>query len=182
MTPAAATARETRPPGRAVARHAVWPAIALAVYLVAHALVLALPALHDHAPTLCVFRAVTGVPCPTCGATRATLALASGEVGLAFRYNPLISAAWLLLPAVLLGGAVFRPRWHSLSPAVRRWAARGVVLVLVVAGMANWVYVIRNLREVERESGRRPRSDAVQAGAPGPGGRVSASPGTLDDR
>jgi len=182
MTPGAATARETRPSGRAAARHAVWPAVALVAYVLAHALVLALPAPRDNAPVLCVFRAVTRVPCPTCGATRATLALASGEVRLAFRYNPLISAAWLLLPAVLLATLVFRARWHSLSLATRKWAVRGVVLVLVLAGLANWVYVIRNLRELERESGRRPRSDTVQAGALRPGGRVSASPGTLDDR
>lgn len=182
MTLAAATARGRRPWGSVVARHAVCPAVALAVYVLAHALVIALPALHDHAPTFCVFRAVTGVPCPTCGSTRAALALASGEVDLAFRYNPLISAAWLLLPGALLGAFVFRARSRSISPGTRRWAVRGVVLVLAVAGLANWVYVIRNLRELERESGRRTRSDTVQAMSLQPGGRVTADAGTLNDR
>lgn len=152
MTPAAATAGGTRSSGSVVARHAVWPAVALAVYVLAHALVLALPALHDHAPTLCLFRAVTGVPCPTCGSTRATLALASGQLSLAFRYNPLISAAWLLLPAALLGAVAFRARWHSVSPAMRRWAVRGAVVALVVGGLANWIYVLGNLREVEHSN------------------------------
>jgi hypothetical protein len=168
--------------GTVVARHAVCPAVALTVYVLAHALVIALPSLHDHAPTFCVFRAVTGVPCPTCGSTRAALALASGEVGLAFRYNPLISAAWLLLPAALLGTLVFRPRWRSLSLPTRRWAVRGLVLLLVIAGLANWVYLIRNLRELERESGRRTRSDTVQAMSLQPGGLVPADAGTLNDR
>jgi hypothetical protein len=182
MTPAGATAGGTRSSGRAVARHAVWPLVALAVYVLAHALVLALPALRDHAPALCVFRAVTGVPCPTCGATRATLALASGDLPLAFRFNPLISAAWLLLPVALLGAFVFRARWHSVSLSTRRWAVRGAVLVLVVAGLANWIYVIRNLRELERESGRPTRSSTVQAMSPQPGGRVPAYARTLNDR
>jgi hypothetical protein len=152
MTSAAATARGRRPSGSVVARHAVWPAVALAVYVLAHVLVIALPALHDHAPTFCVFRAVTGVPCPTCGSTRATLALASGQLNLAFRYNPLISAAWLLLPGSVLGAFVFRARSRSISPGTRRWAVRGVVLVLAVAGLANWVYVIGHLREAEHSN------------------------------
>lgn len=153
MTPAAATAGGTRPSGSVVARHAVWPAVALAVYVLAHVLVIALPALHDHAPTFCVFRAVTGVPCPTCGSTRATLALASGQLNLAFRYNPLISAAWLILPVALLGARVLKARSRSISVATRRWAVRGAVLVLAVAGLANWIYVLGNLREVEHSNG-----------------------------
>jgi hypothetical protein len=89
-------------------------------------------------------------------------------VSLAFRYNPLISAAWLLLPAALLGALVFRARWHSVSLARRRWAVRGAVLVLVVAGLANWIYVLGNLREVERSD--RHGSLRTAAGARSPRG------------
>lgn len=54
----------------------------------------------------CVFLAVTGVPCPFCGMTRATLALGQGDFGGAFGFHP-------LAPLVLLmtfGVAVFLAR------------------------------------------------------------------------
>jgi hypothetical protein len=160
----------------------LWLAAGVAGALLLFVLALPHAARAERIPATCVFRAITHVPCPTCGSTRAALALASGEVGLAFRYNPLISAAWLLLPAALLGTLVFRPRWRSLSLPTRRWAVRGLVLLLVIAGLANWVYLIRNLRELERESGRRTRSDTVQAMSLQPGGLVPADAGTLNDR
>jgi len=124
----------------------------LAAVAALYALLLTHAAWAERIRAICVFRAITHVPCPTCGGTRATIALASGDLTLAFRYNPLISAAWLLLPAALLGALVFRARWHSVPLARRRWAVRGAVLVLVVAGLANWIYVIGNLREVEHNN------------------------------
>jgi hypothetical protein len=166
MTPGDVVARETPRLGTGLARRAVWPAVALAVYILGHALLVAVPPLRESAPAFCIFRVTTGVPCPTCGATRATLALASGEVGLAFRYNPLVSAAWLLLPAVLLGAVVFRPRWCSVSPAARRWTVRGALLVLAVAGLANWIYVVGNLRNVEHSSTDRALRTAAAAHPP----------------
>ncbi len=38
---------------------------------------------------LCVFRRVTGLPCPSCGMTRSYLALFSGDIGRAFFMHPL---------------------------------------------------------------------------------------------
>jgi len=155
-------------------RHAVWPCAVLAVYLVLYGIVLSRPEWRDHLPPVCSFRAITHVPCPTCGGTRATIALASGQVSLAFRYNPLISAAWLLLPAALLGAFVFRARALSVSPAMRTWVVRGVVLVLVVVGLANWIYVLGNLREVERSD--RHGSLRTAAGAHSPRGAGGDGP------
>ena len=37
----------------------------------------------------CVFRAATGVPCPTCGTTRGVFALLHGDLRSALRFNPL---------------------------------------------------------------------------------------------
>jgi hypothetical protein len=51
-----------------------------------------LPALH---PPLCPFLALTGMPCPLCGTTRAWDASLHGDLATAFRFHPL---APLVLP------------------------------------------------------------------------------------
>jgi hypothetical protein len=44
----------------------------------------------DLAPS-CVFKAVTGVPCPTCGSTRSIVFLSHGDMLSAFYMNPLVA-------------------------------------------------------------------------------------------
>lgn len=51
----------------------------------------------------CTFRQVTGVPCPSCGATRAGLALAQGDLMLALSYNPLV----VISLGILFGWSMF---------------------------------------------------------------------------
>ncbi len=88
---------------------------------------------------LCWFRNLTGVACPTCGSTRALLALGRGEVLDAFRYNPLVftvgltGTAWLVL-RVGFGRTV----QVALSTAARRTVWTLLLFVFVL----NWVYVI----------------------------------------
>jgi hypothetical protein len=52
----------------------------------------------------CTFRQVTGVPCPSCGATRAGLALAQGDLSAALSYNPL----WVISLGILFGWSAWR--------------------------------------------------------------------------
>jgi hypothetical protein len=51
----------------------------------------------------CIFRQVTGVPCPSCGATRAGLALAQGDLMIALSYNPLL----VISLGILFGWSMF---------------------------------------------------------------------------
>lgn len=51
--------------------------------------------------TICPFSAITGLPCPGCGSTRALFFVLTGRFGEAFRYNPCIYL-WILL-AVYVG-------------------------------------------------------------------------------
>lgn len=56
----------------------------------------------------CVFRHVTGLPCPTCGMTRAWLSALRLDFGAAFSYHPMF---WVVPPLVLFGvydGALFK--------------------------------------------------------------------------
>jgi Protein of unknown function (DUF2752) len=80
----------------------------------------------------CPFRAVTGLPCPLCGATRAFALAARGNLDL-LRYN----AVWVLVAvlAVIAGaGTLVAPRAGRLTPPPA-WA-----LVLVVA--LAWAYAL----------------------------------------
>lgn len=44
---------------------------------------------HSHGPTLCLIKNVTGIPCPSCGITRAVMAIIHGDMNGAFYSNPL---------------------------------------------------------------------------------------------
>ena len=85
---------------------------------------------HDGA-ALCPFRALTGVPCPLCGATRAFVYFFNGD-GRFLDYN----WAWLVLWAGCWSGAgALRPRRARPPP----WGPRGgatAVRAPAVAGRA----------------------------------------------
>ena len=46
------------------------------------------PTFNIHIP--CIFKTITGLDCPGCGLTRASLALLDGDLYQAFRYNMLV--------------------------------------------------------------------------------------------
>jgi hypothetical protein len=58
----------------------------------------------------CLYRAWFGVPCPTCGLTRAFAALSHGEIALGLRYHWLSPALYLLfwLGAIRGAGGMMR--------------------------------------------------------------------------
>ena len=69
----------------------------------------------------CAFHAIFGIRCPFCGMTRATLALARGDLAGSLAAHP-------LAPLVLLGFAwAFWLLWSDRRPAVPAWAILGAV-------------------------------------------------------
>lgn len=50
----------------------------------------------------CPIRALTGVPCPACGLTRATEAFLKGDAATAFYYHPLFPLAWAVFGLIAL--------------------------------------------------------------------------------
>ena len=86
--------------------------------------------------TPCLLRAATGVPCPTCGGTRAATALVGGDVGAAIAWNPLVIVS-LALIAIWFGMRVALLR--RVVVVRRRWLVPVVMFVVV---LANWAYVL----------------------------------------
>ena len=95
------------------------------------------------APNLrpCIFRSLTGIPCPTCGTTRAATAFLSGDLSGAFIANPLAALAGV----VFVVGGIVAGIW-----AIARWPVPRTEnpfplwlrISLVGTIAANWAYLI----------------------------------------
>ncbi len=111
----------------------------LAVWLLAFALTLIVSHQTDQEVGLCQFRALTDIPCATCGGTRAGLSLLRGDLAGALRFNPLVTLA------LLTGGLVCALRVSLRQQMVIEAGRRGwicLTAILIVAVCINWVYVI----------------------------------------
>jgi hypothetical protein len=92
---------------------------------------------------LCTFRAVTGIPCMTCGSTRALGRLAALDLPGAFVMQPLITAIGLLLIVWGLADlALFTLRRRALSLDCTAREALGITWVVLALALANWAYLI----------------------------------------
>jgi len=94
-------------------------------------------------PSLCLFRRLTGFPCPACHGTRALATLATGRIGPALALNPLVT---LLALASLLLALVSVIRRISGLPLLRvEMGSRetaGVRAAAVALVAANWIYLV----------------------------------------
>lgn len=84
---------------------------------------------------LCPLKNLTGWPCPTCGGTRAGVALLSGDPLRAITMNPFVTVLLLAAPAWIVW-RVATGRAMSARSASRAWVIVGTLLLV------NWVYVL----------------------------------------
>ncbi len=91
--------------------------------------------------TICPLKNLLNIPCPGCGGTRATLALAQGRFAEAFAFNPLTSAVLLLSPVLLFVWL----RRRNTPPADRWRPGRLFWMLTILLVLANWLVVLRNL-------------------------------------
>jgi len=92
----------------------------------------------------CIFHLATGLPCPTCGVTRALRHIVHGDLPGALHFNPLAVGAMALFVAfdvyavVVLAFRLRRFRLESIAPPTARWL-RIVILSSIVL---NWSWLI----------------------------------------
>lgn len=90
----------------------------------------------------CPFRAITGIPCPTCYGTRAVLAVMGGDWRAGLLLNPLVAGGTMALFAYVPWAAATAlwgwPRPHPASSLLVKLAWAGAAAVLV-----NWLYLVR---------------------------------------
>lgn len=99
---------------------------------------------HSHPPAVCLFKSVTGLPCPSCGTTRSIIQLSHGDFVNAVQTNPLgvvagiglvLIPVWLLIDR-LRQTSTFIRAWHTAESLLvqKRWVAATFIMVIA----ANW--------------------------------------------
>jgi hypothetical protein len=91
------------------------------------------PASSTTGPILCPFRALTGLPCPGCGMTRAWVAAAHGHVVDSFLYNPYGLAFFLI--------AAFLVAWRLVS-LVRPALVPRLSLMWLSNTWPGWIFLV----------------------------------------
>jgi len=92
----------------------------------------------------CVFKALTGWPCPTCGMTRSLIHLRQLDLVGAFLANPLIATFALFAIAYVLYAWVailFGTRRIRLV-VTRSWEPTLLRVLAVAVVLGNWIYLI----------------------------------------
>lgn len=88
---------------------------------------------------LCLFKRLTGLPCPTCGTTRGALLILGGRPLEGFLCNPLVfavaAAAVLVVVVRLAAGRAVRIRLSRRERIALWWT-------FAALAAANWLYVI----------------------------------------
>lgn len=104
----------------------------------------------DHAEesTVCIFKQITGIPCPSCGTTRSVLALLQGNYQEAFFINPLgflavllllVIPCWISLDILLKTESLLRIYLHA-EQQIKTKKLIYIPMILLIAG--NWVWNI----------------------------------------
>lgn len=88
----------------------------------------------DAGPTLCPWRSLTGLDCPFCGATRAAVGLAGGDVMAALDHNALF--VLVVLPLAAVAWATWMRRsWRGAPPGL---TGNRTIAVLIGVTLAWW--------------------------------------------
>jgi len=103
-------------------------------------------------PQVCLFKTITHLPCPSCGATRAILVLLKGDFCGSVAVNPLgvlLFAGLILTPLWLVADVVmqresFSRFYNTVEDTIRRRPAMSVCLMFLV--VVNWIWTIAKCR------------------------------------
>lgn len=96
---------------------------------------------------LCLFRRVTGLPCPSCGTTRSVLSLSHMQFTDALHYNPLgfiMALALCILPLWVVVDTIGRKNsFHQFYLNTEKFVRnRWVAIMLISLMLGNWIWNI----------------------------------------
>ena len=92
--------------------------------------------------TLCVFKGLTGLPCPTCGSTRALGRLFALDFAGALAMNPFTTLVAVLVAGWAVADLALLPRGRALELEVPKPLGFALRVGALVLFLANWVYLI----------------------------------------
>lgn len=102
---------------------------------------------HEHTVTFCMFRNITGIPCPGCGMGRASLSILKGNFNEAFQYNILSIpfTMFILMSVFWLIYDIWNKR-DTFFKTINRKISTNYLIVLVVIILSSWIInIIRGI-------------------------------------
>jgi hypothetical protein len=97
----------------------------------------------------CAFHGLTGLPCITCGATRAAIAFFHGNISNAWKWNPLVFtflcglSIFNVYALIVLAGRAPRLRIAFRTQAEKKYAR----IIVITALALNWIYLLLRWRD-----------------------------------
>ena len=92
--------------------------------------------------TFCVFKGLTGLPCPTCGSTRAVARLFGLDPAGALAMNPFTTVVAVVIAAWAVADLLLIPRGRALRVGVSPLVGRLLRITAFVLFFANWIYLM----------------------------------------
>ena len=92
--------------------------------------------------TFCLFKGFTGLPCPTCGSTRALGHLFALDFAGALRMNPFTTLVAVVVAGWAAADLAFMSRRQALELEFSPRVAFGLRVGALALFLANWIYLI----------------------------------------
>ena len=98
-------------------------------------------------PSVCIFKNITSLPCPSCGSTRSLISLMAGSFREAFYLNPfgyiiflflIIAPIWIFADYVLKSESLF----NVFQLIQQRFQKRAYQLAFILIIISNWLWNI----------------------------------------
>ena len=113
---------------------------------IAALILVAVRILPDDALPACVFRSITGFPCPTCGGTRSLGSLSRGDLLGSISLNPLVAVA-VLAALLSLAARIVSLLMDLRQPVLVMTGGEGMIMRMLAAVffLLHWAYLVFNL-------------------------------------
>jgi hypothetical protein len=94
-------------------------------------------------PQTCIFKNLTGLPCPGCGLSRSVVAAAHGDIGMSLMHHRLglLTLFYIVLQFMYGLGLIVVPKWWIRIFPSGKFLNRGMV-VLGALFMLNWILTL----------------------------------------